>query len=501
VKNKNKKHYWWHWRRKKEKEKIDIPKNNFWNSVGKEKDFFVDNLAMLVSSGMDFFSALDSIEKTAKSRMMKKIIVFLKFEVSGGSSLWKALEKTNLFSGYVNALIRMGEESGRLEENLAAIAIQQQKERAFRSKIYSAMMYPAFVFFLTIFIGIGISWFILPRLSTVFSQLNIDLPLVTKVLIGIGNFLKVYGYVAVPMFLILAITAFYFTFYFRKTKFIGQFLMLSFPKVRDLIKEVELARFGYNLGLLLEAGLPIIDALDSLCRGSEFYSYRKLYEHIKENIDKGNSFEKSLLSYKKAGKLIPLPVQQMIFASERSGKLTETLKRIGLIYEERTDNTTKNLATVLEPVLLVFVWLGVVSVAMAVILPIYSLVGGLNQNQNNPTPPPAEEIILENPTEIFEEDIIPKEEEKIIQILSTETGFLNVRSEPNKKAKIISKVYPGGIYTFEEEQNNWYLIAIGNGEKGWILGDYVKKEGEDENKEKNANETTIIEKEETVTEE
>lgn len=488
MKNKNKKYHWWNWKKKKDKEKIDIPKNSIWNSVGNERDFFIDNLAMLVSSGMDFFSALDSIEKTAKSRMMKKIIAFLKYEVSSGSNLWKALEKTNLFSGYVNALIRMGEESGRLEENLMAIAIQQQKERSFRSKIYSAMMYPAFVFFLTIFIGVGISWFILPRLSTVFSQLDIDLPLITKVLIGFGSFLKVYGYIAVPALLILTIIAFYFTFSFRRTKFIGQFLMLSFPKVRDLIKEVELARFGYNLGLLLEAGLPIIDALDSLCRGSEFYSYRKLYEHIKVNIDKGNSFEKSLLSYKKSEKLIPLPIQQMIFASERSGKLTETLKRIGLIYEERTDNTTKNLATVLEPVLLVFVWLGVVSVAMAVILPIYSLVGGLNQNQNNPAPPPINETVLEVSEELPMENVSPKEEEKIIQILSTETGFLNVRSESNKNSKIISKVYPGGIYTFEQEQDGWYLIALGDDKEGWILGEYAKKINEEKNKEQDLNE-------------
>ena len=142
---------------------------------------------------------------------------------------------------------------------------------------------------------------------------------------------------------------------------------------------MELARFGYLLGSLLEAGMPIVDSIKSIKETVSFYNYRKFYSFLENSIEEGNSFQKSFSSYKKINKLFPSPIQQIIIAAEKSGHLSDALKKIGNVFEERLENTTKNLAVILEPILLVIVWFGVMAVAFAVILPIYGLIGGLQQ--------------------------------------------------------------------------------------------------------------------------
>ncbi len=203
--------------------------------LNKERDYFVENLSMLLAGGMPILAVLDAIAKEVRSRRMKAIIASLKSDIESGSPLWKALALSRLFPEHAVSLIRLGEESGKLTENLNVIAIEQEKDRVFKSKLHSAMMYPVFVLSLTVIIGVGIAWFILPKLATVFTQLNIKLPLMTKVLIGAGAFLGVHGRFVVPAGIIAILLAFFFTFSFSKTKFIGQFLLFFLPGVHTLI--------------------------------------------------------------------------------------------------------------------------------------------------------------------------------------------------------------------------------------------------------------------------
>jgi type II secretory pathway component PulF len=354
--------------------------------LGKERDYFVENLSMLISGGMPIIDALDSIAEELRSRRMKKIIYDMQSDISSGSPLWRTLQNTNIFPEHAVSLIRLGEESGKLTENLKVVAIEQEKERVFKSKLRSAMMYPVFVLSLTVIIGIGIAWFILPKLAIVFAQLKITLPLITKILIGAGIFLGNYGQYAVPGAILIVVVLFFFIFSFSRTKFIGQSILFFAPGIKVLIKEVEVARFGYLLGTLLEAGLPITSALDSLAGATDIEQYRKLYIHLRNSVEEGNSLQKSFATFspknklvsngKYANHLIPSPIQQLIVAGERSGTLSLTLLKIGQMYESKADTSTKNLTVILEPILLVIVWLGVVAVALAVILPIYSLIGG-----------------------------------------------------------------------------------------------------------------------------
>ena len=130
--------------------------------------------------------------------------------------------------------------------------------------------------------------------------------------------------------------------------------------------------------LCANAGISINLINSLLAKATSFKRYRDFYVYLSESIAEGNSFKKSFEFYEKSKTLLPVSVEQLIIAGEQSGSFSETLLKISKTYEEKTDITTKNLTVMLEPILLVIVWLGVVAVAMAVILPIYSLVGGFN---------------------------------------------------------------------------------------------------------------------------
>jgi type II secretory pathway component PulF len=196
---------------------------------------------------------------------------------------------------------------------------------------------------------------------------------------GFGIFLSKNGLWAVPLGTTVLGGILYTVFGLKRTQFIGEAIIFSIPGIKTLMAEVELARFGYLLGTLLEAGLPVTKAIDSLEGASDVLRYKKFYAYLRDSIELGNSFQKSFTGYKKMEKLIPIPIQQLVISGEQSGNLTKTLIKVGQVLEAKSDQTTKNLTIIMEPILLVIVWAGVVSVAFAVILPIYSLVGDLNK--------------------------------------------------------------------------------------------------------------------------
>lgn len=356
------------------------PKRSWFSNIGlgQDKEYFIENLSMLMASGMNIISALDAIREGLKTKRMRVILDTLKTDVDAGSPIWKALLKTGLLSEHNISLLKIGEESGRLPANLKVISIQNQKDKIFKSKISSALLYPVIVLSLTMVVGIGIAWFVLPKLTNVFNQLNLKLPLTTKILLGIGNFLNTYGIVAVPSFLIFLAIFFYFIFIFKKTRFIGQKIILGMPGIKTVVQQIELSKFGFILGNLLGAGMPLVDALNSLREVSTFVAYQKLYVFLRDNIEEGNTFQKCFTNYPGGKKLIPYPVQTMIFTSEQSGSLKETFTMIGNMFEEKTDISTKNLSSILEPILLFVIWIVVVFVALSIILPIYNLTGSLS---------------------------------------------------------------------------------------------------------------------------
>jgi len=345
----------------------------FTGGLNKYKRNFLENLSILLSAGMDILSCLKATEEEFSSHRMKKIIRRIIEKIEGGDSLWRALDDSQLFSNKVLSLIRIGEESGKLIENINTVVDQQEKEWIFKTKIRSAMLYPAIVLPLTLFVGIGVAWFALPKLTDAFYDMNAQLPFITRILMKVGEFLAKYGAVFVPIVIFSFIIILYFLFSFPKTKAIGQIFIFKMPIFRRLIREVELARVGYILNGLLKAGIPITDSLQSLQDSTTFYSYKKFYKFLYNNIDTGNSFKKSFSAYKNSEKLIPKSIQYMIISGEESGKLLETLDRIGRAYETKIEISIKDISTLMEPILLIIIGLAVATIALAVFLPIYNL--------------------------------------------------------------------------------------------------------------------------------
>jgi len=344
----------------------------------KERAYVVENLAVLLGAGMDVLSAVSAIETQVRSAAMKKTLATIREELSNGAAIWRTLDAANILPKRATYLVRLGEDSGRLPENLTLIAKQQEKDRLLTSKIRSAMVYPIFVLGLTIIVGLSVSWFILPRLSTVFGSLNVQLPAITVFLIGFGDFLQRWGALAVPAFILIVGGAVTVAVRRPGSRAAFQGFLLRIPAVRNVVLEIELTRFGFILGTLLQVGLPVLEAVESLEQSSSISQYKKLYAQLHSDIEDGNSFHESLRAYPKSNHLIPIPIQELVATGEQSGNLADMLLRISAIYEQKTDQSTKNLASILEPVLLVIVWLGVLAVAIAIILPIYSLVGQFN---------------------------------------------------------------------------------------------------------------------------
>lgn len=346
--------------------------------TGTDREYFFENLSMLLSAGIDVATALSSLEKGVRTRRMKQIIGNILAHIDEGEPLSKAISREHLLSAEMLHLLTVGEQSGKLSENLTVIVNQIRKEKMFRSKLMSAMLYPLFVSALTVIVGLGIAWFLLPNLATVFGQLRIPLPLITRILIGVGAFLGTYGVVVVPGAVVglTALTILFFT--FDPMKHAGQRILFGVPGIRSVIQEIELGRFGYIVGSLLVAGIPFPEALTILAQTTGNWQYKRMYQSLRDSVVEGAGFAKSMKAYPHSDRFIPIPIQQLVASAETSGSLPETLVHIGELSDEKIDIVTKNLSTLLEPVLLVVVWLGVLWVAIAVILPLYSLIGGIN---------------------------------------------------------------------------------------------------------------------------
>ena len=345
----------------------------------KKREYFSENLALLLKSAVPVGEALESLGQSTNDKALKKALDDMRADVEAGQNLADTLERSGLVSAQTLALVRLGEHSGHLVENLQLAAQQEEKRYIFAAKVRSALIYPAFVLTLTVVVALGVAWFLLPKLAQTFSQLDAKLPLISRYVINIGTFLKLHGKVVVPIGVIVVFVAGYMLFVAPRTRHIGRQLLFMLPGIGRLLKEVEIAQLGYLLGTLLNAGLPVTQAVLLLAGATSSPQYQAFYNYLAQSLDDGYSIKDSFARYKHSAKLVPHPVQQMMVAGERSGSLPDVLMTIGRTYEQKADVTTANLEAIIEPVLLVVVWIGVMIVAVAVVVPIYSLVGGLHQ--------------------------------------------------------------------------------------------------------------------------
>jgi type IV pilus assembly protein PilC len=346
--------------------------------MAKESDFFLENLAILMRSALPVREAVSTLKEEIKSRKMLRAITTIENEIEGGSKISTALAKSGLLAARFVTLLRLGEETGELQKQMALVVEEQKKERALHAKIRGALVYPGVVFTIAIFVGIFSMWYIFPKLTSVFSQGGGKLPFTTQMILAIGTFLTNYGIIVVPLGTLIAATVLYLLFFYRHTRAVGETMLLSFSPTRAIVQDMELARFGYVMGSLLHAGISLPQALLSMQESTTFVLYQKFYAELYRKVTEGSALHKAMTSTKGFERFIPSYMARLIGAGEGSGSLSDTLTEIGAMFEVKADNLAQNLSTLLEPIIIVGVGLMVGFLAISIISPIYALTNQIN---------------------------------------------------------------------------------------------------------------------------
>ncbi|KKR81117.1 MAG: Type II secretion system protein [Candidatus Daviesbacteria bacterium GW2011_GWA1_41_61] len=342
-----------------------------------DKLMFTRHLGVMLRSGIPLAEAISTLEEQTKGKSFQEVLHQILQQINNGQTLAKALSLyPHVFDSLYINLIEIGEKSGKLEENLDYLALHLSKNYEFRKKIQGAMLYPAIVLLSTLIIGLGLSFFVLPKLVDLFASLDVTLPLSTRILLFAAGTMKNYG-----VFIGLALTALFlltsFLLQLPKIKPLWHVFLLKIPLFGGLLQNVELSTICRNLGIMLKSGLPITTTLEAESKALTNLVYREYLQNLLKSVDKGKTMEETLSAQKFS--LIPHYMIKMIGVGEKTGKLEDTFIYLGDFFEEEVDNTTKNLANILEPVLLIIIGLVVAFVALAIISPIYELTGSIRR--------------------------------------------------------------------------------------------------------------------------
>lgn len=342
--------------------------------LGKERMRFVQNLATMLNAGLPLIDSLKTLQLETRAKPMRKLLQRVLDAVENGSPLWRAMEEQSFFSLHAIALIRIGEEAGNLAQNMEYLALQEEKDHELKSKVKMAMIYPTIVMVIMFIIVMGLGLFVLPNLIGVLYSLNVPLPFVTRMVILFTNIFTEYGAIVVPgsiaFFVLMVVLA-----KFSPLRGAFQWIMFHIPGIGALAKDATIARFGVILGGLLKAGVPVIDAMQSLVEVTPIVSYRKLYIRLLDHVSIGDSFSKSFAQIKGSERLLPPSVQQLVITGEKSGALADIMLKIADIYDKKASETAQKLPVILEPMLLLIIGGLVGTIAFAIIVPIYSIVG------------------------------------------------------------------------------------------------------------------------------
>lgn len=339
-----------------------------------EKIFFTRHLKLMIKSGYPFEKALDLLASQTKNEFFGEIIFKIKRKVFRGESFSKALKDyKNIFGEYYVNMIKVGEESGRLEEVLENLETQMKKEYELITEIKGAMIYPAVVLFVLVVVGILMMIFVLPKFSALFKEINIPLPLTTKLIIAFGDLFSKYGlYFIGALFIFFYLLKKFFS--TKKGKKFLNWLSLKLPFISGVTKKVSTARTARILSSLLKSGISVIKSLEILKETLPNYYYQKAFEDISKKIQQGKEIYFSFSLHEELFSFLLVPLMEV---GEKTGNLENVLEEIAQFHEKEVEDLTKNLSSLIEPLLIVIIGGIIGFVAIAVLQPIYSSMGAL----------------------------------------------------------------------------------------------------------------------------
>jgi type IV pilus assembly protein PilC len=339
-----------------------------------EKMTFTRNLRIMIGAGISLPRALETLAFQSRNKKFKKALISIAEELTKGKSFSDALTSHSaIFPELFISMVKVGEEAGTLEDVLKVLTNQMEREYELKSRVKGAMIYPAVIISAMIGIGILMLIIVIPKLAQTFQELAIELPPTTRFVIALGNFLAQKWYIVLILILLLVI----FLRIISRTKFgkrVIDFLTLKIPIISPLIQKTNSAYFVRTLSSLITSGVPIVRSLEIVSGAVENIYFQETLKEASEKVRKGTKLSEALFPYQK---LYSPTVVQMIQVGEETGETSTVLAKLADFYEEEVANATKNLSSVIEPVLMLLIGAAVGFFAISMIQPIYGMLGAI----------------------------------------------------------------------------------------------------------------------------
>ncbi|MBL8030438.1 MAG: type II secretion system F family protein [Candidatus Doudnabacteria bacterium] len=335
-----------------------------------EKLGFVENLQIMYKAGISLPKALQILTKQTKNLRFKSILSDVCGQVQSGKYLSDALAMhSGVFSNIFLSMVKVGEMSGSLEKSLEYLTIQLKREADLKSKTKGAMIYPSVIVGAMLIIGVAMSIFVLPKLTSVFKDFSTELPFATRVIVKFADFMSGHAVVVIGglIAVIAGVVSFLRTSLGEK---LFDFGLLHTLVIGDIVRKINLARFSRILSSLLKSSINMVQALEVTSESLGNVAYKEITAEAAEQVKVGKNLTDTL---SQSPNLFPVLVVQMLQVGEESGTVEDMLNQLAEHYEDDVDNTLRNLSSIIEPLLLLVIG-GVVGVlAMALIMPIYNI--------------------------------------------------------------------------------------------------------------------------------
>jgi type IV pilus assembly protein PilC len=331
---------------------------------------FSRQLATMLAAGIPLVQGFEIIGAGHEKPSMQRLILDIKQDVEAGTSLHEALAKHPLFFDdlYIN-LVEAGEQAGALEGLLDKIASYKEKTEALKKKVKKALFYPAAVLAVAIIVTIILLVFVIPQFEALFKGFGADLPAFTQLVINLSRFVQAEGiYIAAVVFAI-AWTFFYFK---KRSKKMREFLdraALKMPVIGPILNKAAIARFSRTLSTMFAAGVPLVEALESVAGATGNIVYENAVMRMRDEVATGQRLQRAMESTE----LFPNMVVQMIAVGEESGSLDTMSGKVATFYEAEVDNAVDAMSSLLEPLIMVILGVLVGGLVIAMYLPIFKL--------------------------------------------------------------------------------------------------------------------------------
>jgi type IV pilus assembly protein PilC len=337
----------------------------------KELSIFTRQFATMLEAKISIHDCLNSLYYQTSNPELREAIFQVSEDIDAGLSLSQALEKQDyiFFDFYVN-LVQSAEVTGQVEQAMGFLADYLEKEMILTGKVKNALVYPAFVIVLSCIVGAILIGIVFPQITPIFTEADFELPLVTKVFLALGTFVRDW-WLGISIFFAaaLAIVADYVR--GDEGKAVVDDLALELPVLGGLLRKLYVARFAEIASVLVKGGIPIAQAIEIGGHTIGSPRYREVLHEIAEGVRRGELMSQAFGRYEK---LFPPIVSQMVTVGEQTGKLDEMFVRIGVFYSREVDSLVSNLVELIQPAVMVVIGAMVGLVFAAVLLPLYNLI-------------------------------------------------------------------------------------------------------------------------------